>query len=147
MKRSEVRDFIKSGVNALTPAVNFGSGLVTFFNSNRTNEYPFVFNETASVTSDKDFQTAPPLDQWEVILHIAYLDSMDSIPDQYEELIDKADELAQKLIVKYNQIVSGYKDVTITSFSREPFIKKHADCVTGVILTFTLISPDKTNNC
>lgn len=147
MKRSEIRAFVKSGVDALVPAVSFNSGLLTFFNSNRTNQYPYVFQETGSISTDINFQTGPPLDQWEIILHIAYLDSMDSIPDQYELLVDKADEIAQKLITKYNQIVSGYKNVTIEGIGREPFVHKHADCLSGVILTFTIVSPDKTNNC
>lgn len=147
MKRSEVRSFVKSGVDSLNPAVEFRSGLLTFFNSNRTNSYPIVFQEISLVGTDIPVQSSPPLDQWDIVLHCAYQDSVDSIPDQYELLIDKADEIAQKLTAKYNQIVSGYKNVTLEGIARTPFVKKHADCVTGVVLTFTIVSPDKTNNC
>lgn len=147
MKRSEVRAFIKSGVDALTDSVEFGSGLLTYFNSNRNHSYPAVFMELSDVSSDINIPTSLPLDTWPITLHIADKDSVDSIPDQYEEIIDRMDEIAQKLVFKYNAIVSGYKNVSIANVNRLPFVKLHSDCVTGVILTFDVIAPDKTNNC
>ena len=99
------------------------------------------------MSSDLAIPTSLPLDTWSIILHIGDLDKVDSIPTQYEEIIDRMDETAQKLQFKYNAIVSGYKNVAIANVSRTPFIKEHADCVSGVILTFDIIAPDKTNNC
>ena len=147
MKRSEVRSFVKSGVDALTNSVEFGSGLLTYFNSDRNHDYPAVFFETSDMSASIDVPKSMPLDTWTIRLHIADKDKVDSIPDQYEEIIDRMDEIAQKLIFKYNAIVSGYKDVAIESVNREPFVRKHSDCVSGVILSFDLIVPDKTNNC
>jgi hypothetical protein len=36
---------------------------------------------------------------------------------------------------------------TMESMQSEPFVKRYADCLTGVILTFTIVEQDKTNVC
>lgn len=146
MTRKEVRDFIEAGVNKLVPAIEFGSGLVTDFNSIRSHEYPAAWLITAPMTSEHT-QAGAPVDTWNIELIVAQLDKMESSPEQYEHIVDDCDVIAQKLIYQYRNIVSGYKLVTMTGVNREPFVKKHADCVTGVMLTFQLVSPDKTNVC
>lgn len=147
MKRSEVRAMIKTAVNSISPAVEFRSGLLTFFNSNRTNNYPCVFQEIADVSPDFPNVNLAPTNSWDIILHCADLDKADSIPDQYELIIDSMDELAAKLTTKLNEVVSGYKSVTLSGFTRSPFVKKHADVLSGVIVTFTITEVDKTNYC
>lgn len=134
MKRSEVRDFLRSGAELFN--IPFDSGRITEFNSNRSNTYPFIFLETISVNTD--LINSMQNDTWTINLHIASKDSMDSDTEQYEELIDQADELAQKLIRRYNDVLDNYNLVTISAVRRTPFIKKHADILTGVILSFTL---------
>jgi len=147
MTRTEVREFIEAGVNALTPAVEFGSGLLTDFNSIRSHQYPSVWQAVKPVTPVIPFNSGAPTDRWDIELTIAQKDAMDSAPEQYEHIIDDCDLIAQKLVYKYRNIVSGYKLVTMESFKREPFVKKHADCLSGVTLTFTLVAPDTTNVC
>jgi hypothetical protein len=86
------------------------------------------------------------------------LDKSDSRQEDYEPIIDACDQIARKLIWQYNQILYGstgvstanqtaYKLISLDGVSREPFIKQHADCLTGVILSFTLIIPDTTDVC
>jgi hypothetical protein len=58
--------------------------------------------------------------------------------EQYESLIDDADYMAQRLVRRYNDVLNSFDLVTISGISRSPFIKKHADCLTGVLLSFTL---------
>jgi len=148
MKRAEVRTFLETGVNALTPAVEFGSGLITDFNSIRNHQYPAVWQNIKPVTVDiGDSGTSAPLDSWEIELTIGQKDAPDSVSEKYEDIIDHCDEIAQKLTYKYRNIVSGYKLVTLTDFSRTPFVKKFADCITGVRLSFTIVAQDKTNVC
>lgn len=146
MDRSEVRAFIEAGVNELVPAIEFGAGLVTDFNSIRSHEYPAVWQVTSPVSSEH-LPSGAPTDNWNIELIVAQIDRMDSSPQEYEHIIDDCDLVAQKLIYQYRNIIDGYKLTTMTGVNREPFVKKHADCVTGVILTFQLISPDKTNVC
>jgi hypothetical protein len=147
MKRSELRSFVQSGVSAINPQLAFDSGKLTDFNSNRNNEYPKVFYESVQEVPVDLVNEILPLDQWPVILHIGKKDSMDSIPNQYELLIDECDEVAQKLIRQYNLVLSDSEKVTVSGYTRQPFVKKHADCITGVILSFTLNVPDQTNLC
>lgn len=148
MKRSEVRDFVESGVTALNAdgvTLQFDNGRVSEFNSQRSNEYPFAWMEP--LTTSPEIINSVPYDNWEVIIHIAQKDAMDSVQSQYESIVDSCDEIGQKLIKKFNDVVSGYKLVTIQNTSRVPFYKKHADCLSGVVLSFTLNVPDTTNLC
>lgn len=147
MKRSELRTFIESGVNAINPQLPFGSGRISEFNSDRNNEYPKVFFESVQEVPSDLLNNTLPADNWPIILHIGQKDEMDSLPTQYEELIDAADEVAQKLFRQYNLVLSDSEKVTISGYSRQPFVKKHADCITGVIMQFTLNIPDQTDLC
>lgn len=147
MTRAQLRTFIESGVSAITPAVDYGSGLLTDWNSNRSNEYPGVwFESVESVDVDLPFQTLPQ-DAWPIKLHIGKLDKMDSSPEQYEAIIDESDTIAQQLIFNYSQGLADTENVSITEISRIPFVKKRVDCVSGVILAFTLNVPDGTDLC
>lgn len=149
MKRSEIRTFLKNGVNALTPVPEFGSGRLSEFASKLDHTYPAVWQVVRPV--DVELLASgggSPLDNWDIELVVAQKDTMDSMPAQYEELIDAADFIAQKLIYQYRNATSGYKMLHIHSIKREPFVKKKTpDVCTGVMLTFTLTSNDKTNVC
>lgn len=142
MTRPEVKEFIESGAQLLQ--IPFDTGRITEFNSNRSNTYPFVFLETLSAQTT--LSNSLPTDTYAIKIHVLSKDRIDSSNLEYEELIDQADVIAQKLVKRYNDILSNYNLVTITGISRVPFIKKHADCLTGVLLSFNLLSQD-TSGC
>ncbi len=146
MKRTEVKDFINAGINAIDAGIAYGTGRISEFNSDRMMSYPHIWMEPLVVNTTIE-NIGLPYDSWSIKLHIAKKDQVDSSADQYEQLVDECDLIAQELVQKYNQIVSGYKLVTLTSISREPFVKKNADNLSGVILSFTLNAPDITNLC
>lgn len=148
MKRSEVRAFLKAGVDELVPAIEFGSGRLSEFNPVASNgSFPRVWQLVTPMSSDQ-IPGLAPLDSWSIELLIAQKDEMGSSAEEYEHLIDDADELAQKLVYQYRNIVSGYKGVTLEGFTREPFVKKNgAACMSGVQLNFTIVVQDKTNVC
>ena len=156
MKREEVRAFLKSGADAIQ--MHFDSGRLTEFNSQRGKGFPFGWVESLNVSTDFGGSGAALIDEWAIKIHIAKLDSTDSTQSQYEAIVDECDQLARKLIWQYNIILQTatqisttnqdlYKLVTLSGMKRDPFIKKHADCLTGVILSFALTSPDKTDVC
>ena len=145
MTREQVRTYIEDGIKLLSTNLGFNSGRITEFNSERSNGYPFAWLESLSVSSDIPNQT--PIDTWSIVIHIAQKDAMDSKPDDYEAIVDVSDYIAQQLQKKYNAEVSGFKLITMEGMTREPFIKKHADCLTGVIFSFNLIAPDTANFC
>lgn len=147
MKRSEVREFIRKGVEALSPQVQFGDGRLSEFNSKLNKELPFIWMESLSVSTALTEGVTLPYDSWSIVLHIAKQDKLDSLASQYEAIIDECDLLAQELITQYNFIVAGYKTTTMEDISREPFIKNFTGPLTGVILSFTLTSPDTTDTC
>lgn len=143
MQRSSLKAFIKSGVDSITPPLGFGSGLITDFNSERSHEYPTVWLALEKTASEENLYA--PLDTWYVKLIIAQIDALDSKPDDYEALVDACDEVAQRLIYKYRVIVSGYKLITMVGVERERFVKRYADCLTGIELTFNIVSPDQSD--
>lgn len=147
MKRSEVRALIKSAVDELNQSISFNNGLLTRFTAESNKKYPYVWLEPLSVSTDLNTNQMP-IDSWSCLLHIAKQDKMDSIPSQYEPLIDECDEIAQKFIYKLNQVVTGYKLITLISITREPFTKRHtADPTSGVTVEFTLQVADQTDVC
>jgi hypothetical protein len=146
MKRNEVRDLIKAAVQAVKSSYRFNSGRPSEFNSNRSNEYPYLWLESLSRGTELS-ENQMPSDDWNCIIHIAKLDKTDSVSEEYEAIVDECDLIAKKVTYQINQVVSGYKLLTLSGINSDPFIKKHADCTTGVILSFTLTSPDKTDVC
>jgi hypothetical protein len=148
MTRTEVRTLIETGINTLVESYAYGGGRISEWNSDRGRSYPMIWlDEETFVASTSFVNFSLPVNDWEINLHIARKDAVDSIEDQYVPLIDDCDLIAQKLIKNYNAVVSDSDTISITGISRTPFIKKNADCLTGVVLSFTLNAPDKTNLC
>jgi hypothetical protein len=143
MKRSEIRTFIKTGVNSLTPTPDYWDGLLTDWNAQRSNTYPGVLLMLEE--TDTDITISAPNDDFAITLLICNIDKLDSTPDQYESIVDACDEMAQRLVYKYRNIISGYKMLSMENVKRKKFVKKYADCLTGVELTFSLKGQYKTN--
>lgn len=144
MNRAEVRAFIKAGVDALEKVAEFRNGQITDFNSEPGKPYPYVWMESLSRT---EAVATGKLETWNIVLHIAFKDSLDSKPDEYENLKDKADEIAGQLCDIYDRGLRKSSLVTMPSRSIDPFHKKHADLLTGVILSFDLQTPSNTVFC
>lgn len=149
MTRREISDFIKSGVDMLKPATQYARGRLSEWNSLRDHSYPAVWQETSTDTPVNSEITTNllPIDRHVIKLHIAQKDTQDSLPEQYEQIIDTADEIAQRLIFALNNEVTGYQTVQIFSTTRTPFVKKNADCITGVLLEFEVSNADTTDHC
>lgn len=148
MTRKEVSDLIKSAVDRLKPATEYGRGRISEFNSLNISQ-PSVWFETSPMTSELTNQVLP-FDAWEINLWCCMLDKETTGHKEYEEIIDTCDERAQSLMFILNQVVTGYKTITITGISRTPQIKKSDGPVTGVLLSFTLNNQDTTDqtaNC
>lgn len=149
MTRKEIYQLIKDGVDRLKLPHEFGRGRISEFSSTRDHNYPIIWFETSPMSTSLS-QNSMPIDAWPIRLHIGRLDKEDSKTEQYEYIIDECDLIAQALSFIYNSVVTNSTFITIDSINREPFIKKHADSVTGVLLSFTLTGPDTTDqseNC
>jgi len=144
MTRAEVRALLKQGVANLGNQIKFNSGRITEFNKELNKDFPYVWLE--SLQSDTTVIIGQAnIDKYKVVQHIANKDSADSTPEEYEAILDDCDYIAQQLILQYKLLVSDL--TTMDSVSRVPFIHKHADNTTGIILSFELNSPDTTNVC
>lgn len=139
MLRQEIRAFIKAGVDAVASNIKFNSGRITEFNSSRNNEYPYVWSEPLRITGVT----------WEVTLNIAKKDAAGSSPEQYEQIVDECDLIAQKLVSQYIFQLTGYDKLAIdpTNPARDPFYHRHADDTSGIILTFEIQDFDPTDVC
>lgn len=156
MTRAQVRAFLKSGADAVK--AHFDSGRLTEFNSVKDKGFPFVWVESPAAATEFGGSGASLNDDWDIKIHISKIDRADSIQDEYEALVDDCDLIATKLIWQYNYVLQSapnvttanqnlYKLVTMSSIKRDPFIKKHADCLTGIILSFSLNTPNLTDVC
>lgn len=135
MKRSEIRAFLKAGVDALSPSIKFNAGRVSEFASETNKPFPYVWVDELQGTGAAE----NPQENWEVSMLIAKLDKMDSLPAQYEALVDECDYIAQQLVIQYRNILTTSKKVSISDTPRVPFIKRNTpDVTTGVTLTFTI---------
>lgn len=152
MTRAELRTFLQSGVTALNTLypyldVSFGYGRISEFNSKRNHTYPLVWWESIVSDSVELANLILPIDSYQVRLHIAQLDKMDSVPSRYEELIDYCHNLARDLMYQYNLALADSDDIVISDITRTPFVKKNADDLSGVILAFTLKANDREQQC
>lgn len=149
MTRTEVRAFVNRGILTLIESFSYGSGRITEWNSDRGNNYPMIWLDEEALVPSVEFtnNNTLPVDNWPIVLHIGRKDAMDSSPDQYTALIDACDLTAQKLQKIYNVDLTDSDEVKIENISRPVFIKKHADCLTGVTLQFTLNASDRSNFC
>lgn len=156
MKREEVRTFLKAGADAIK--INFDAGRLTEFNKVADKGFPFSWVAELKAKSDFGGSGSSLIDDWSVHIRIAKKDAVDSIQDDYEQIVDECDHIARQLIWQYNVILYSasnistanqdlYKLITLSDLDREPFYKWGADCLTGVDLKFNLNSPDKTDVC
>lgn len=146
MTRKEINDFVAAAVMAINPQMSYDRGRISEWNSNRSNEYTSVWLETYGAEGDITEQ-ALPIDSWALRIHVGKLDKPGSSPKEYESIVDESDEIAQKLVFQMNNIIAGYKLATISRFSRDPFIHRNADNVTGVLLTLTITDPATKSRC
>src|SRR5262245_14874848 len=131
MTRTEIAQFIESGVKLLTPKTEYGRGRISEWNSGRKHNYPKVWQVTSEAGPDTEFTaTLTPIDNWPIELRIAFMDSADSIEEQYEDLVDRADRLAQRLMYQLNQVIQTTPTAMLSNINRSPFIKKNADDIT-----------------
>ncbi len=133
---------IKEAVDSLSVQHEFRRGRVSELSS-LNKQFPVVWMETSPMDTDYP-QVTLPIDNWQINLHIAKLDTTDSLPEQYESIIDDCDEVAQQIQFKVNKVVTGYKLLTLEGISRTPFVKVLSSCATGVLLSFTIVAPDQT---
>lgn len=147
MKRSEIRDMLKSGVDKIRPQLHFGSGRLSEWSSALNKQYTSVWWESIVDDSGDLSPTQLPIDDYPISLHIGKQDTADSSAQEYEAVIDSCHEIAQQLFYQINQIIEDSSDVSIASYSRSPFVKKYADRISGVVLSFNLKAPDKTKVC
>jgi hypothetical protein len=146
LNRSEVRAFIKAGVDALEKVAEFRNGMISDFNSDPNKPYPYVWMESLGRTETRNIPNSKQ-ETWNVVLHVAFKDTMDSKPEVYEALKDKADAIAGQLCDIYDRGLKKSSLVTMPTRNIEPFHKRHADVLTGVILSFDLITPTSTFFC
>lgn len=151
MTRNELKDFIQLPINDLNPSVEYDCGRLTqlnqFLQKIGITNFHFIWLVSPGTKPGYNDTMTVLFDNWTVQLHIGKLDKMDSSLEEYEAIIDECDMLARKLLNQYNLQLEESPHVTITGIGIDPFIKLHAVCSTGVILSFTLNAPDLTSLC
>jgi hypothetical protein len=130
---------VEAATKALSNVAKFRSGVQSDFNSEKNKPYPYVWLE--SLSRSETVPNGKKLEEWNVNIRIAYIDKMDSKPEAYEKLKDQADDIASKLCDIMDRGLHKSNLVTMPTRQINPFHKQHADCLTGVDLTFALVTP------
>lgn len=147
MTRKEIRAFCKAGVAIVQRDMPFGWGRLTEFNSRPNKELPYAWMESPTTTGDPPAHGGATIESWAITLHIADKDQVDALGEHSECIIDACDLIAQKLTQVFDKMLEPSMWVVTTGMRRDPFTKRHADCLSGIILTFTLQAPQNRSFC
>lgn len=153
MSHKAVRDFIKAKALALGSDVRFGYGRASDFNQIKDKGYPYVWCDPL-VSSVDVVDGLLVSERYRVSLVFYKFDAADSTQEQYKLILDQTDELVQQFIRDVNEdlLTGTVADLTpgntaIENISKNPVIKVMADVLTGWIVTFDFIVPDKFDYC
>lgn len=156
MSHRSVVQLLKDTAEMLEDRMQFGYGRTSDFNVKRDKQYPFIWldplnaSPTYSVNSTENY-----IKSWSVRMLFYQLDSEDSVPKEYQTILDEMDIYVDKYINLLNQVYLKANErarvipdpIVITGITQDQFVKATADILTGWIVTFTLTVPDQFDYC
>jgi len=155
MSHNAVRLLLKDTADNLSTAVSFGYGQASYFNKIKDKGYPYIWLDPLVSTIQVNEDNLLTTEIYTCSVTIYKFDDPDSLPGAYELILDQTDEIAQEFIRDLNEKLEDNgslatiqrANVTLSNISKQPFIKKMADVLTGFVLTFDLTVPDKFDYC
>lgn len=149
MSHLGIRKLIEDTAKKLGDNIQFDYARLSDSNLLRDKTYPFIqldpliANSSFSVNNTFLYSKT-----WSIAMVFFCLDRADSIQEEYAKLLDQADDLLDRFIIKLNFYTDQSDDIIIQNINQRPFIKtKLADIATGFILEFTITVPDNWNYC
>lgn len=155
MSHKAVRQLIRDTAKSLGDSIEFVYARKTDFNSIRDKKYPFIqlelLNSSASLNENNVTLNA----SYPVAMTFYQLDSLTGAEDETTNILDITDDLVQSFMRKMNlysfteddSVVVSTKNITLSNFKMQSFVKMTTDCLTGWILTFDMEVPDYFDYC
>lgn len=147
MSHKGTRLLIEDVSKSLGDNIKFTYARTEDFNVMRDKVYPFITLEPLIATSSFTVNNVSNfMKVFNATLTFYQLDKESSIGDDYKKILDDMDNLVDQFITKLN-FFSNNDEIIIQNINQQPFIKATADILTGWILTFQIVTPDKWNYC
>lgn len=155
MSHKAVRQLIRDTAKSLGDSIQFVYARKTDFNSMRDKKYPFIQLELLNSSAAYNDNNTTLTSIYPVAMTFYQLDSLTGSEDATTNTLDITDDLVQKFIRKMNlfsfseddSVVVATKNIVLTNFKMQSFVKMTVDCLTGWILTFDMEVPDDFDYC
>jgi hypothetical protein len=144
-----IRLLIQDVAQKLGDDIQFTYARTSDFNLTASNErYPaIVLDPLSSIPEYVDNNVSNYMKRWVCSMAFYDKDQSDSVPAQYQEILDKMDDYVDKFVTILNFYSLNSDTIVVTSMNQQPFIKATAGILTGYILTFQIQQTDQFNYC
>lgn len=155
MSHKAVRQLIRDTSKSLGDSVQFVYARATDFNAIRDKKYPFIQLELLNSNASFSESNVTLTSNYPIAMTFYELDSVTGSEDNTTKILDETDELAQAFMRKMNlfsfteddTVAVATKNIVLTNFKLQSFVKMTTDCLTGWIMRFDMEVPDDFDYC
>lgn len=155
MSHKAVRQLIRDTAKSLGDSIQFVYARATDFNAIRDKKYPFIQLELLNANASFNESNVTLNSSYPVAMTFYQLDSLTGAEDQTTNILDQTDDLAQAFMRKMNlysfseddTVAIATKNIVLTNFKMQSFVKMTTDCLTGWIVRFDMEVPDDFDYC
>lgn len=151
MSHRSVRLLIEAAAKSLSDDIQFGYGRRSDFNQSGDKSYPYVWLLPLTASQVIPTTDKPRTKTWSIVLVVITLDQSDSVPKQFDSLLDDMDDLVDRLVFRIDDWYRTTDDIvgtlTITNVNQVSIIKDDADIHTGWLLSFQMTVSDDFSYC
>lgn len=149
MSHKGIRLLISDIVQSLGDDIEFMYARTSDFNLAASEKrYPFVNLDTLAAIPEYTVNGVQNyMKRWICSMAFYGKDQAESVPEQYEKILDDSDDLVDKFLNKLNFYSLKSDEIVISNVNQQPFVKATSAILTGFILTFQIQQTDQFNYC
>jgi len=144
-----IRLLIKDTAKGLGDDIEFEYGRTSDFNITASSKrYPFINLDPLSAIPEYTVNgVSNYMKRWLCSMAFYGKDQADSVPDEYEKILDDSDALVDKFLNNLNTYSLQADTIIISNVNQQAFIKTTAAILTGFVLTFQIQQTDQFDYC
>lgn len=149
MSHKGIRLLIKDTAESLGDDIEFMYARTSDFDQAASSKrYPFINLDPLSAIPEYTINgVSNYMKRWLCSMAFYGKDQADSVPEQYEKILDDTDALVDNFLNKLNFYSLQSDSIIISNVNQQPFVKATAAILTGFILTFQVQQSDQFNYC
>lgn len=149
MSHKGIRLLIQDAAQSLGDDIQFDYARTSDFNVTASAQrYPFITLDLLSAIPEYTVNgVSNYMKRWLCNMAFYGLDKEGSTQDEYEKILDDADDLVDKFLNKLNFYSEKSDTLLIASVNQTPFLKVGSAILTGFTLSFQLQQTDQFNYC